>query len=362
MNNNNLPENNQQFVTNSLEAAVRIGLVAILAFWCFDIVQPFIISIIWGVIIAVAIYPLYLRLSAALGGHPALTASLCTLFFLIILIVPTIILTGTLVESIQFIMQDFASNTLQVPPPPKNIGSWPLIGKPLANFWGLASENLEAALNQLAPYLTVIGSWLLATATGTGLGILQFIAAILISGFLLAQAKSGQQYILLIITRFAGERRRGEKIIDMTYATIQSVTLGILGVATIQSILAGLGFVVAGVPGAGLWALLCLILAVLQVGIALVTTPIVIYMFYNADTFTAVALLIWCVPVTFIDTILKPILLSRGVKTPMVVIFLGAIGGFLESGIVGLFIGAVVFSLSYALFMRWVQEEQDVPR
>lgn len=356
MNNNNLPENNRQFVTNSLEAAVRIGLVAILAFWCFDIVQPFIISIIWGVIIAVAIYPLYQRLSVALGGRQVLPASLCTLFFLIILIVPTIILTGTLVESIELLIQNFGNNTLIIPPPPENIESWPFIGAPLANCWSLASENLEAALNQLAPYLTVIGSWLLATATGTGLGILQFIAAILISGFLLAQAKSGQQYILLIITRFAGEQRRGEKIIGLTYATIQSVTLGILGVATIQSIFAGLGFIIAGVPAAGLWALLCLILSVLQIGIALVTTPIVIYMFYSADTFTAVALLIWCVPVTFIDTILKPILLSRGVETPMVVIFLGAIGGFLESGIVGLFIGAVVFSLSYVLFMFWVKE------
>lgn len=356
MNNNNLPENNRQFVTNSLEAAVRIGLVAILAFWCFDIVQPFIISIIWGVIIAVAIYPLYQRLSAALGGRQVLPASLCTLFFLIILIVPTIILTGTLVESIELLIQNFGNNTLIIPPPPENIESWPFIGAPLTNFWSLASENLEAALNQLAPYLTVIGSWLLASATGTGLGILQFIAAILISGFLLAQAKSGQQYILLIITRFAGERRRGEKIIDLTYATIQSVTLGILGVATIQSILAGLGFIVAGVPAAGLWALLCLILSVIQVGIALVTTPIIIYMFYSADTFTAVGLLIWCIPVTFIDTFLKPILLSRGVETPMLVIFLGAIGGFLESGIVGLFIGAVVFSLSYVLFMFWVKE------
>ena len=356
MNNNNLPEKNQQFVTNSLEAAVRIGLVAILAFWCFDIIQPFIISIIWGVIIAVAIYPLYHRLSAALGGHQVLTASLCTLFFLIMLIVPTIILTGTLVESIDLLIQNFDNNTLIIPPPPENIRSWPFIGAPLANFWSLASENLEAALSQLAPYLTMIGSWLLSTATGTGLGILQFIAAILISGFLLAQAKSGQQYILLIITRFAGERRRGERIINLTYATLQSVTLGILGVATIQSILAGLGFIVAGVPAAGLWALLCLILSVLQIGIALITTPIVIYMLYSADTFTAVALLIWCVPVTFIDTILKPILLSRGVETPMVVIFLGAIGGFLESGIVGLFIGAVVFSLSYVLFMFWVKE------
>ena len=209
-------------------------------------------------------------------------------------------------------------------------------------------------MQKIAPHLKEVGSWLLSTAEGTGLGILQFMVAIIISGFLLAKAKNGQQFALDIVNRFAGEK--GEQLIDLAQSTVRSVALGIMGVAIIQSILAGLGFIVAGVPAAGLWALLCLLLSVLQIGIALITTPIVIYMFYSTDTATAVSLLIWCIPVTFLDTILKPILLSRGVKTPMVVIFVGAIGGFLESGIVGLFIGAVILSLSYALFMDWVSD------
>jgi len=245
---------------------------------------------------------------------------------------------------------------LQVPAPPENISSWPFIGEPLAKFWNLASENLEAALKQIAPQLTGVGSWLLSTAKDAGLGILQFLVAIIISGFLLAKADKGQQFSLLLVKRFVGDRRQGEQIIGLSSATIHSVTLGILGVAAIQSILAGLGFIVAGVPGAGLWALLCLLLSVVQIGITPIVIPIIIYLFYTADTFTAVAFLIWSIPVGLIDNILKPILLSRGVKTPMVVIFIGAIGGFMESGIVGLFIGAVIFSLGYELFMRWVKE------
>ena len=354
MNNSNLPENDRQFVTNSLEAAIRIGLVAILVFWCFDIVKPFITPIVWGGIIAVAIYPLYLRLLSLLGERRGLTAGLCTLFFLIILIVPTILLAGTLVESVKYLVQGFGNNTLSVPPPPTNIGSWPFIGEPLEKFWRLASENLETALKQIAPHFTMVGSWLLSTAKGTGLGILQFLIAIIISGFLLAQAKRGQQFTLLIVKRFAGER--GEQLTDLAQATVRSVALGILGVSAIQSILAGLGFIVAGVPAAGLWALLCLLLSVVQIGITPIIIPIIIYLFYNADTFTAVAFLIWSIPVGLIDNILKPIFLGRGVKTPMVIIFMGAIGGFLASGIVGLFIGAVILSLSYALFMDWVKE------
>ena len=359
MNNSNPPANERQFVRNSLEAAIQIGLVAILIFWCFDIVKPFITPIIWGIIISVAIFPHYLRLLKALGDRHGLAASLYTLFILILFIFPAVLLTGTLIESVQFLAQGFGTSTLTVPPPPESIGSWPVVGDPLMKFWTLASENLEAALQQIAPHLLIVGGWLLSTTEDIGLGILKFMVAILISGYLLAQANSWQHYTRVIMKRFAGER--GEKIIDLAENTVRSVALGILGVAGIQSILAGLGFIVAGVPAAGLWALLCLLLSVLQIGIALVVVPIIIYMFYSADTFTAVVFLIWSVPVTFIDTFLKPILLSRGVKTPMAVIFMGAIGGFLASGIVGLFIGAVILSLGYALFLDWVREgSQDI--
>jgi len=354
MNNFNLPANNRQFVRNSVDAAISIGLVVILVYWCFDIVKPFITPVIWGVILAVAMYPLYLRLQTILGERQRFSAALCTLFLLSLVIVPSVLLTDSLVVSVQFLTQNFGTGSLTIPPPPESIGSWPFVGKPIVEFWRLASENIEAALQQIAPHLKVIGSWLLTTAEDTGLGILQFIVAIIISGFLLPQAKSGQHFSLLIANHFVGDQ--GESLIDLAQATVRSVALGILGVAVIQSILAGLGFIIAGVPAAGLWALLCLLLSVLQIGIALVVTPIIIYMFYHVDTFTAVAFLIWIIPVTFMDTFLKPILLSRGVKTPMVVIFLGAIGGFLKSGIVGLFIGAVILSLSYALFMSRIKQ------
>jgi predicted PurR-regulated permease PerM len=354
MNNSNQPKNERKFVKYSLEAAIQIGLVGILLFWCFDIVKPFITPIIWGIIISVAIFPHYLHLQNALGDRHGLAASLYTLFILILFIVPAVLLAGTLVESVQFIAQGFGDNILTIPPPPESIRTWPVVGDPLMKFWTLATENHEAALQQIAPHLTVLGSWLLLATEEISLDILQFMVAILISGYLLAHAKSWQHYTLVIVKRFSPER--GEQIIRLAENTVRSVALGILGVAGIQSILAGLGFIVAGVPAAGLWALLCLLLSVLQIGIALIVVPIIIYMFYSADTFTAVVFLIWIVPVTFIDTFLKPILLSRGVKTPMAVIFMGAIGGFLASGIVGLFIGAVILSLGYELFLDWVRE------
>lgn len=360
MNSSQLTANDRLFLQNAVEAAIRIGLIAILVIWCYAIVKPFIVPIVWGIIIAVATYPLYQGLNNILNGRKGLAAFLITLAFLILLIIPSVMLAATLFDSVQFLARGFSTGSLTVPPPPESVAGWPIVGEPLTEFWSLASENLEDALHEVAPHLKVVVSWLLTTVGGTGLGMLQFIVAVIISGVLLAQSDTGKQFARAIMTRFAG--KRGEQYTELSEATVRSVALGILGVAAIQAVFAGLGFIVAGVPAAGLWALLCLLLSVIQIGIVPIVLPIILYLFHTADTFTAVAFLIWSIPVGLLDNVLKPILLSRGVATPMVVIFMGAIGGFIASGIVGLFIGAVILSLGYELFMEWLQSGlQAVP-
>ena len=246
------------------------------------------------------------------------------------------------------------------PPPPESIGSWPIVGEPLERFWRLASVNLAAALGEFKPQIAVVGQWLLSTVGELGLGILQFVVAIIIAGVLLANAQGGGQAARAIATRLAGER--GADYAELVQATVRSVTRGILGVALIQSLLAGLGFLAVGVPGAGLLALVCLLLAVVQIGPAVVLIGTVIYVFSTADTFTAVIFLFWSIFVGLIDNVLKPVLLGRGVKVPMVVIFVGAIGGFLASGIIGLFVGAVVLALSFTLFKAWLQNRRSRAR
>ena len=352
MNNPNLSPSDKIFLHRSLEATIRIGLLIIITFWCFKIVEPFIIPIIWGIIIAVAAHPLYDRLRAALGARHKLAASIFTFAFLIILLVPTVLLTDTLIEGLKMLAEKIKEGSLSIPRPPDNLSNIMIIGQPLAKFWLLASENIHSALQQLTPALKVIGSWLLSAATGAGIAILHFVVAIIVAGILLAHSSGGKRTVRAITNRLADEK--GDDYADLAEATVRSVANGILGVAVIQSILAGLGFMVAGVPAAGLWALLCLILSIAQIGIAPILIPIIIYLFYTADTFTAVAFLIWSIPLTLIDNILKPILLGRGVKTPMAVIFIGAIGGLLSAGVIGLFIGAVILSLGYDLFFLWL--------
>lgn len=345
----------RSFLKNALEVGIRLGLLLLLVLWCFEIVRPFIVPIIWGIIIAVAIYPGYRRLSVVLGDRRVPAATLCALLMLVVFIGPTIMLAGTLLETAQGFAKQLSQGKLQIPPPPESVGTWPLIGESLENIWSLASVNLGAALARIGPQIKVVGRWLLSATGGVSFGILQFVFAIVISGVLLAYSKSGSLTTQAIAARLMGGQ--GQKLVDLAHATVRSVTRGILGVALIQAILAGLGFLVVGIPGAGLLALLCLFLAVVQVGIALISIPAAIYMFVTADTLTAVLFLIWIVFVTLIDNVLKPLLLGRGSQVPAAVIFLGAIGGLLAHGFIGLFVGSVVLAIGYTLFRAWLLEK-----
>ena len=341
----------------ALDIGIRIGLLLLLVVWSFEIVRPFIVPVIWGIILAVATYPAYRRLNAGLGQRRGVAATLMTILLLILLAGPMILLAGTMVEGARELAEQLAKGEIRIPPPPESVASWPVIGPPLAAFWQLASSNLAEALDRIGPQIQAVGVWLLSAAGGVGFGILQFVFAIIISGALLAHSKGAVQAGDSIMVRVMGEQ--GPKFGDLAGATVRSVSRGILGVALIQSILAGLGFLAVGLPAAGLLALLCLFLAVIQIGIAVVTIPAVIYIFATADTAIAILFLVWSTAVTVLDNILKPILLGRGVQVPMAIIFVGAIGGFLAHGIIGLFVGSVVLAVGYTLLTAWVRENRD---
>lgn len=350
-----LPESNSDkaFLTRVLEISIRIGVIVLLAALCIQIVSPFLVPVVWGIIIAVAVFPAYQWLESALNGRARLAALSVSLALFVILLIPTVMLADTLVDTVRVLAKYLQTGTLDVPLPPASVVTWPLIGEPLDTFWRAASVNLALALKPLTPQLKALGSWLLASAAQAGLGILQFLAAIIISGILLAYTQLSSWTVRTLGIRLAGDQ--GADYIDVAEATVQSVARGILGVALIQSLLAGLGFLFAGIPGAGLWAFIALFLSVIQIGVIPVTLPLVIYMFASADTVTAIIFLVWNIFVSTIDNILKPVLLGRGVKVPMLIIFAGSIGGFLAMGIIGLFIGAVALVLGYKLFMAWLE-------
>jgi predicted PurR-regulated permease PerM len=272
------------------------------------------------------------------------------------LVVPIVMLSQTLIEGSQAVAARLQKGTLTVPPPPPNIATWPIIGRPLSDVWSLASTNFSAAVARLAPQVKVAATGLLAAAAAVGVGVLQFFVSIVVAGFLLANSSQGARTSRKLTIHLFGNR--AEEFETLAGATVRSVTTGILGVALIQSLLAGLGFLVVRLPGAGLWALMFLIAAVLQIG-GPALIPFVIYVFATASTTKAVAFLIWCILVGVMDNVLKPLLLGRGLPVPILVVFLGAMGGFLAMGIIGLFVGPIILSVGYKLFLAWLDEGME---
>ncbi len=337
----------------ALEISIHIGLAILLAIACLLILRPFIPLLSWGIIIAVAAYPNFKKLKVALGGRGGVTAILFTVLLLALLIIPVVLLAGTLVEGIQTLAARFKEGSLIIQPPPPGVENWPIVGAPLNSLWSRASKDLSEAIRSFAPQIKAVVPGLVSVSAGLGLTVLQFALSVVVSGVLLANAEAAYEVTSSLSRRIFGDR--GLEFQQLIGATIRSVTSGILGVAVIQSVLAGVGFLVAGLPGAGLWAITFLIAAVLQVGV-LVLIPAVIYMFAIASVTKAVIFLIWCIAVGLMDNFLKPLLLGRGVAVPMAVVFLGAIGGFVAMGLVGLFVGAIVLSVGYKLFLAWLDQ------
>jgi predicted PurR-regulated permease PerM len=354
MNSNPPDASRSRLFRDALETTVRIGLLLLLLFWCFQIVRPFLVPILWGFIIAVAVAPAYHRAVAALGNRTTLTAALFVVLGLGLFIAPVVNVSGALVDSIQRVAESFGSGTFRIPPLPESVAQWPLVGGRISAFWSLATSNLDAAIVSLSPQLKAFGGWLLAVGANLGLGILQFVFSMIIAGIVLANGDRSRAGLERLLRRLAGER--GHDLLALSESTVRSVASGIVGVALIQSTLLGVGFVIAGIPGAGFWGLLALFLCVIQIGPILILLPAVIYVFSTSDTFTGVIFLVFAVFVGVLDNFLKPLLLGRGVDAPILVIFVGAIGGFISMGIVGLFVGSVVFVLFYTLLQQWVDE------
>jgi len=345
-----------EFDRRLMLAAVRLSLLAVLVLWCIRILAPFIHPIVGGVVIAISVWTPFTKLARLLGGRPKLAAALMVAVALVVLIIPTISLGANLVDSSADISNEFRHDQIELATPPDFIANLPIVGERLHALWLSTSKNLESALVKLAPYLKDAGVWLVSTVGDLGMGVLMFVVAILIAGALLPNGERAAKLAHRVAYIVAGDR--GPRLADLAADSIRSVTRGVIGVAVIQSLLAGLGMLAVHVPGAGLWTLMILVLAVVQLPPMLVLIPVIIYVFSTSSTVVAVLFAIWAGLVGFSDNVLKPWLMGRGSSVPMLVLFMGSIGGFIAGGILGLFVGAVILSLGYTTFMAWVDGAQ----
>lgn len=333
------------------EAFIRMSLLAIMGISCFLLLRPFLHLILTGMIVAVGIYPAYQKLTKVLRGRKNLASVLCTLLLMAVTLLPAILLAGTLIDGIRNVSSQLAAGHLHIPPPPPLLDKLPIVGMKLRGFWNLCSTDVSAAVARIAPEINKHLPKLVSASLGIGGALLKFFLALLLAGFLLATSARSIRSADRIFGRIFDER--GAEFEQLVTGTIRSVTNGILGVAVIQTVLASLGFWIGGLPGAGLWAVIFLVASVIQVG-PVVLIPAVLYSFATQSANHAVMFLIWCIIVGLSDNVLKPILLGRGTKVPIAVIFLGVLGGFITMHILGLFVGAIVLSVGYKLLTAWL--------
>jgi len=346
-----------RFLANAMASFIQIGAVLLLLMWCFTIVRPFLGVVIWGLIIAVALYPAHVSLATKLGGSEKMSAAILVLIGLAIIIMPTWFLADSTIEGLQYVAGELEDGDVHIPPPADGVADWPLIGSWVHATWSSAAVNLAETLNKFAPQLRSLGQSAVGFAGGIVGGAFQFIFATIIAGALLTSADAGYRTTRNIANSLVGTDS-GENLTDLSILTIRSVVKGVLGVAVIQTILAAIGLVAIGVPAAGLFAGAVLVLAIVQLPPIIILGPIAFWFFSVADTVPATIFLVYALIVSLSDAFLKPMLLGKGVETPMLVILIGAIGGAITQGIVGLFIGSVVLALGYELFTAWMAPDE----
>jgi predicted PurR-regulated permease PerM len=339
----------------AIHIAIRLGLLALLICWSFILLRPFIPVLVWSVVLAVALYPIFDWLSSHLGHRPRIAAVITTLIVLAVFLAPATWLGIGLADGLSSVSDQLTSGDLVLPAPPDSVRDWPLIGSQLYEFWSKASINLQATLRDIAPHLKPLAGPILAIAGSAGTGTIKFILSVIVAGFLFLPGPRLAATIRSNLARILPEQSRD--FMALAGATIRSVAQGVIGVAVLQSLLAGVGLKVAGVPHAGILAFAVLVLGIVQIGSAPILFPVIIWVWTVKEPGAAVLITIYLVLVGLSDNAIKPFLMGRGMSTPVLVIFMGVLGGTLAHGIVGLFVGPIILAVAWELLVVWSRHE-----
>jgi len=346
----------EEKINLAIEIAIKVGIIALVIYLSYLIAKPFIAIVVWGIIIAVAINPLVNSLEKRFGNRKKIIIGI-TIAVIAALILPTYSLSGKTIESSQSIIQTLKDGNITVPPPTEKVKEWPLIGNKAYAFWNDASHNLKKTL---APFSKEIKSGITALLSSLGglvTTVLMFVGSMIIAAVFLIGSEGSVQFYKDVSRRLMGEK--GDEWVTLSTLTIRSVVNGVIGVAVIQAGFALLGMAFMGVPLALVWAVGIMFLTIIQVPALLIIAPVIAYVFSQGSGTAEVIFAVYMVLVGASDGVLKPMLMGRGVDVPMLVILIGAIGGMMLMGMVGLFVGAVIFALAYTLFGFWMKELEE---
>lgn len=348
-------EQDRAFVRRVTAASIHLAILTAWITLCARFILPFFFPVLWGAILATAVWPLFAH---TFSTRPKLGAAAFLALALALVLLPSWLFFESVASSLVELGRRLAHGDLKLPAPDPRVADWPIVGERAFNAWKRAVETPSALVERLLPQVRPVGHWLMESVGHLLFAVVQSLFAVILAALFLANAETCTRGLTLVANKLLPER--GAQFSSLAGATVRSVAQGVVGVAVVQALLAGVGLVLADVPAAGLWSALVLALAVMQLPPLLVLGPAAVYVFTTHSTPAAATFLVWSILVSASDGVLKAFVLGRGVSVPTLVILMGAIGGMLSDGIIGLFVGAVVLAVGYKVVAAWISNDQPV--
>ncbi|ACI57305.1 protein of unknown function UPF0118 [Rhizobium leguminosarum bv. trifolii WSM2304] len=330
---------------------VRLGIIGLFAYWTIVLIAPFALIVIWSAILAVALFPIFQALCRLLGNRPVIAASIIVVFCLVLIIAPLALVAVNFADTAQALIGKLRVGEFTLPSAPAAIREWPVVGERLHDAWNQIASDLAATIIKFQAPIREVTAVIVTKLASIGGGVLSFVVSIMLSGIFLTRSARLAAAIQVLANRIAGEK--GVGFARLAGATVRNVSRGVIGVAFLQTLLCGLCFAFFGVPARGALTFVIFMFCLMQLGPGLVLLPVIIWSWFSWSPAAAFAFTAITVPIMLIDNILKPVLMARGLSTPMPVILIGVIGGTLSHGLLGLFLGPVVLSVFYELLKAW---------
>lgn len=341
-----------------MDVYLRILILSLLLVWCLLIARPFLVIIVWAIIIAVAIYPIYKLLLKLFRGRRGLAVASFIVVILTMVVLPSLKVAGTIVRHTEQISAFINNPKAQIPRPNQSVESWPVVGDKVYAYWTGAYDNFENFVAEHSEEVTKVAGWFVKGLGTVVADIIVSLFSLVMAGFLLYNSNYFFNGTMRFAERLIGDK--GDKYVIVARDTIKSVVQGILLVALIQALLAYAGFAIMGIKGAALFALLIMILAIVQLPVVIITIPMAIYGFTIAGGTAATIFAVYMLVIGLVDNVLRPFFLGRGVDIPMIILLVGSLGGMMLHGILGLFLGAVVLAIGYQTYMLWIDFNETV--
>lgn len=337
----------QEFINTLLRV---LGVVFLIAATIY-VIYPFAGMLVWAGVLAIALYPVQEWFQKKVGIRSGWSATWIILALFTLLVAPCTWLLMSTAGGIADYLGKLNAASLVLPFPSEEVKNWPLIGQSVFDFWNKAASDLPAFLSLYEKQISFMLMKTAGIAGGVAADVAYFMLALIIAGFFLANGSTLMVFTHKFLSRLTDDK--ADEISGIITGTIRNVVKGVLVIALVQTILAGVSFVITGIPFPGMWTAFCLLLSVVQIGILPVALVLIIYVWIKMSTLTAILFMVWMLFIGIIDNIIRPALMGKASKAPAGVVFLGSMGGLLSMGFIGLFIGAILLSVVYELINAW---------